>query len=287
MTEETKNLLLPKEKFTNLPNHQRVTFSALDLLSRDERVIGLYLSGSFADGQPDKYSDVDINILVEEVQREHIIKDHSRLIQQVGKVATVFPATHMHDPNQIIVFYEEAIPIHVDYQYRIASELTPKSKNKNVMIVLDRNGRLTSWKQECQKAEPEKPPLRERLQYFEDRFWGWCWYTDTKIERGEFWEARDAIEYVRSNVLIALAYFKLDLPNEGGRRIEKKFPKDMIDMLVKTVPSGLDKQSYKTALLGLIDGYKQLFQGVLDNNSSLQINEADRAYFIEAIKNPQ
>ncbi|HLD80089.1 MAG TPA: hypothetical protein VJA18_06030, partial [Candidatus Nanoarchaeia archaeon] len=49
-------------------------------------------------------------------------------IQQVGKVATVFPATHMHDPNQIIVFYEETIPIHVDYQYRIDSELTPNPK---------------------------------------------------------------------------------------------------------------------------------------------------------------
>src|SRR3989338_110542 len=185
MTEETKNLLLPEKKFINFPDHQKVAFSALDLLSRDERVIGLYLSGSFADGQPDKYSDVDINILVEEAQREQIIKDHSRLIQQVGKVATVFPATHMHDPNQIIVFYEETIPIHVDYQYRIDSELTPKPKNKNITIVLDRNGRLTAWKQECQKAEPEKPPLQEKLQYFEDRFWGWCWYTDTKVERGE------------------------------------------------------------------------------------------------------
>ena len=287
MVKDNKQILLPEEKFSNLPDHRKVAFNALNLLSHDGRVHGLYLSGSFADGQPDKFSDIDINILAEEEEREQIIKDHAELIQQVCKIAAVFPAIHLHDPNQIIVFYEQSIPIHVDYLYRVAKELTPSQKYRNFLIVLDRDGSLATWKETCQKVEIEKPPLQEELQYFEVRFWGWCWYTDTKIERGELWEARDAIEYIRSNVIIALAYFKLGLPNEGARRLERKFPQEVIELLSKTAPIGLDKQSYKTALLGLIAGYQQLFKDVLDKNSSLQINQVDRDYFIEAIGNPR
>jgi len=277
------NLL--EEKFKGLPDHKKVAFKALKYLSESPDVIGLYLSGSFAKGLPDIYSDLDINILVDPTKREKIVKEHQEnLIKNVGKIATLFPATHLGDPNQIIVFYEEGVPIHVDYQYRVLEDLLPTSKNKDVLVLFDPGGVLTEWKSKCLIAKPETLPINDKMQYFEDRFWGWCAYTDAKIERGELWESRDALEYLRSNVLVSLAYFKLGLPNEGNRRLESKFPTDILNSLTSTVPLGLDKNSYKDALLSTIECYTTLFRDVSSLNTTNKTTLADREYFIRSIK---
>ena len=132
-----QNAAIAMDNFRGLPEHRKIFRAAVDRLANDERVEGLFLSGSFAKGHPDAYSDLDIYILVPAGAREQIIRDHQKLIREVGKTSVVFPAIHLGDPNQIIVFYEEKMPIHVDYQYRIARELRPKANDKNVAIVLN------------------------------------------------------------------------------------------------------------------------------------------------------
>ncbi len=284
LSKNTTDKTLTEKLFGAFPTHLRIAMKAINLLDQDPKVLGLYLSGSFSKGKPDNYSDIDINILVEEPEREQIIKNHSQLIHDVGKIAAVFPATHLGDPNQIIVFYEEEIPIHVDYQYRIPNDLKPKFESSGITIIIDKNGTLNSWQKECKNSEPYKPDVQTKLQYYEDRFWAWCSYTDSKIKRGERWEARDAIEYVRSNVILTLTYFYLDLPNEGARRLEIKFPKKILDLLSKTAPVDLDEQACKSALLALIDIYQYLFKETLEKDSTLKISLVDRNFFIKSFE---
>lgn len=282
---DMQNVNLPLDNFEVLPDHKKIVEEAIKRLANDERVEGLYLSGSFAKGKPDVYSDLDIYILVSENEREQVIKDHQRLINDVGKVNVIFPATHMGDPNQIIVFYEEKIPIHVDYQYRIASELMPKAKDKNVAIVLDRNGEIAKWKEACNQVEENYSPTKDDLQYFEDRFWGWVWYTYSKIARGELWEARDAEEYLRNNVIIKLVYYKLGLFNEGNRRLEQKFPPEILSELEASLPKGHDKSSYAQSLDLLIKAYVKLFDEVKSKYNFEDVKYMDRDYFIRATNN--
>ena len=182
---ESQLITLPVEKFKKFPEHYRVLKNSVDLLSADYRVLGIYLTGSFANGSPDQYSDLDVNLIVSVGDRESIIKEQETLREKVAKIATQFPATHLNNPYQIIVFYEGTYPIHVDYEYKTSEDLKPMAKGKDVIVVFDRTGELNSWKKACLGAAEEVTPTLDQLQYFEDRFWGWIIYTHGKIKRGE------------------------------------------------------------------------------------------------------
>ena len=251
----------------------------MNLLGQDKRVLGVYLSGSFASGQPDRYSDLDLYILGPAEDREQIVRDHAELREQVGDIVSDFPATHLGNPNQRITLYRESYPVHVDYQYRIKSDLVPRGKDQHVLILLDRSGELGEWKSRCADMADSYAPDQESLQYFEDRFWTWCIYTDSKIKRGELWEARDAIEYMRSQVLLRLAYYAHSLPNEGNRRIERKFPQETVRLLESTLPAGHSQNEYADALVALASVYVY-FMDKITGQFDIVIQQNDRLYFL-------
>jgi predicted nucleotidyltransferase len=264
--------------FLAFPAHRRIAERILEELVRDERVLGIYLSGSFARGNPDTYSDLDFNILVPSDMREAIKNEHARLREHVGEVVCDFPAIHLGDPNQLITFYREDYPVHVDYQYRIPHELAPAAINRYVAILLDKTGELQAWKDKCDSTEESCTPTQGQLQYFEERFWGWCVYTDGKIKRGELWEARDAMEYLRNNVLVRLAYFAEALRPEGNRRLENKFPKQILDSLEATLQCGHSREDYGETLLAIAACYIALMDRTAAQ-FNIVIQQKDREYF--------
>jgi hypothetical protein len=263
--------------FDGFPDQWQIASRAIERLATAERVVGLYLSGSFAKGKPDRWSDIDLYVVVPDGTADEVIGSHERLIRGVGDLATMFPATHLGDPHQIIVFYRAGQPIHVDYQYRELGALMPRRQDSNVIVLLDRTGEIERWRQAC-RQEPDSPgPTSEQLQYLEVRFWGWCWYTHAKIERGELWEAREALEYLRSNVLLLLAHSARQV-FEGNRRIEQKLPPEIQDLLASTIPARHSASSYSEALDGIIDAYLQLFDS-LPPSGRAEVQLVDRDYF--------
>jgi predicted nucleotidyltransferase len=268
--------------FAAFPEHWRIASRAIELLAADEQVSGIYLSGSFAKGKPDRWSDIDLYLIARpDSSVEELIRRHDKLIRDVADVATLFPATHLGDPHQLIAFYRASEPIHVDYQYRKLGWLVPRQRDSDVIILLDRHGDLTRWREACRTAAAESSTTPEQLQYLEVRFWGWCWYAHTKIERGELWEARDALEYLRSNVLVTLAHHDGQV-FEGHRRLEQKLKPDVQDLLASTIPASHNTSSYREALDRIIDAYQRLFDR-LPAAASEGVTLLDSDYFIEAI----
>jgi predicted nucleotidyltransferase len=246
------------QSFDRFPDHRKIAENILKLLRQDERVLGVYLSGSFAHGKPDQYSDLDFYILVAMENRDRIKKNHAKLRANVGELLSDFPATHMSDPNQIIALYKAKYPVHVDYQYRTPEELIPRKKDCDVLVFWDRSGALKAWKKKCVEVRETYAPTQESLQYLEDRFWTWCIYADSKIRRGELWEARDMIEYLRNNVIVRLLTYSERLPFEGNRRIENKFSVETVSALQSTLQKGHSPKGYSKALLELASLYVQL-----------------------------
>jgi predicted nucleotidyltransferase len=268
----------PSDRFDGFPAHERIARRAFELLAAERQVLGIYLAGSFAFGQPDTYSDIDFYIEIPDRSKEVVLKNHRRIIEDVGEVATWFPATHLGDPSQLIVFYKTDPPVHVDYQYREVSELVPRSKDKDVLILLDREGHLARYRDASSRMEPVSGERRvERLQYLEDRFWAWCYYAHGKIVRGELWEARDAIEFMRTNVLLELADLARGTPFEGNRRVELKHPSSVQEALSRTVPLDHSRVGYAAALRSLLIGYEELFSELGAVTS--QVRMVDRTYF--------
>jgi hypothetical protein len=117
---------------------------------------------------------------------------------------------------------------------------------------------LVSWKTKCSVARETLAPTREALQYFEDRFWVWCIYADSKIRRGELWEARDMIEYLRNQVIVRLVAFSESFAFEGNRRIENKFSIESASGLLSTLQKVHSPVAYAKALLRIADLYVEL-----------------------------
>jgi predicted nucleotidyltransferase len=248
--------------FDHFPDHRRIAENILRLLREDERVRGVYLSGSFVAGKPDRYSDLDLYLLVRREHRERIKREHSSLRAKVGELISDFPATHMGDPNQIICLYSETYPVHVDYQYRVPEELVPRVKDRRALVFWDSSGELRAWKRKCARVHEAYAPTAESVQYFEDRFWTWCIYADSKIRRGELWEARDMVEYLRNKVIVPLMNYSLSLPLEGNRKMEGKFSDDMVSALQATLQRGHSRSAYARALSAIARLYLNLVDEV-------------------------
>src|SRR6266571_2196264 len=263
--------------FDGFPNHWQIASRAIERLAADERVVGLYLSGSFANGKPDRWSDIDFYVVVPDGAADDLIGSHEQLISEVGRVATKFPATHLGDPRQIIVFYRAIEPIHIDYQYRELGQLKARPQDSNVTILLDRTGELERWREACGREATPSGPTPEKLQYLEDRFWAWCWYTHAKIERGELWVAREAVEFLRNEVLLPLAHRDGQI-FEGNRRLESKLPSDTQALLEATIPEGHSASRYSQALHRTMEVYLQLFR-LIPLRHRAEVHLVDRAYF--------
>jgi predicted nucleotidyltransferase len=269
----------PSKRFQGLPVHEEIARKAVDLLVADSEVVGLYLAGSFALGHPDKYSDIDLHIVIPDGSKDEVLRRASLMVQDVARVATWFPATHLSDPAQLNVFYEADPPIHVDFQYKEVRELIPRAKDKDIITLVDRSGDVARHKEASGKVGPPREDEEiERLQYLEDRFWGWTWYAASKIARGELWEARDAIEYMRSNVLVSLADIGLGTAPEGNRRLESKYPDETQMTLSDTIPGEHSKGAYARVLRALVAGFEKLFSRVGGRLTS-HVRQVDREYF--------
>jgi predicted nucleotidyltransferase len=262
--------------FDRFPEHRKIAENILKRLKQDERVVGVYLCGSFAHGKPDRYSDLDFYILVGREHRERIKQDHASLRADVGDLLSDFPATHMSDPNQLIALYKASYPVHVDYQYRTPEELVPRTKDRDVFVFWDKSGDLSAWKNKCAEVRETYAPTQESLQYFEDRFWTWCIYADSKIRRGELWEARDMIEYLRNNVTVRLMSYSKSLVFEGNRRLETKFSDETVSQLQSTLQKDHSPNGYAKALLALMDLYVELMDRAI-KKFRLEIRRKDSA----------
>ena len=264
-----------------LQEHEGILNRAIALLSEDSQVLGIYLAGSFALGSPDEWSDIDLYIIVANGDVDRTLQRHHDLFGRVGPLLTLFPATHLGDPHQIIAFYHASHPLHVDYQYRAVGDLVPRRKDAEVRILLDRNHELRKWQMACEAAEDTTGLPAERLQYLEDRFWAWCWYTHAKIQRGELWEARDGIEYLRTNVLVPLACALARVVYEGNRRVETKLDSTTRQQLEETIPKEHTPEGCEQAVTNAMDLYEALFNSLPEATS---VDRVDREFFRSSLK---
>ena len=186
-TAKTSELPRSLERY---PEHTKIAENIVNRLRADRNVLGVYLSGSFAKGKPDRYSDLDFYLLVRASERERVKREHANLRSEVGELICEFPATHLSDPNQVIALYRATYPVHVDYLYRTTDEVVPNINDREVVILWDSSGELTAWKRKCSAVRDACGPRPDELQYFEDRFWTWCIYADSKSDEGNSGSAR-------------------------------------------------------------------------------------------------
>src|SRR5438093_13472170 len=97
-----------------LPLHRRRLEAACRRGMKDPEVLGMLIGGSFASGQADAYSDLDMQLVVKDGQVEKLVPKLRAMAEEAGPVVAAFFAEHVGLPHMLIVLYEDLV--HADFE---------------------------------------------------------------------------------------------------------------------------------------------------------------------------
>ncbi|MCC8108947.1 MAG: nucleotidyltransferase domain-containing protein [Planctomycetes bacterium] len=230
------------------PPHREFLRRAVSVLCRDERIVGIAVAGSLAEGGADEWSDVDLVVAVEPDRHQSVLEDRHRLAAALGDLAAAFTGEHVGEPRLLVCLYDNPV-LHVDLKFVPLPDAVPVVDNP--VVLWARDGRLEAVLRQRVGAYP----LPDR-QWSEDRFWIWIHYLAGKIARGELFEAMEGLSFLRVTVLAPLGLANAGTSSSGVRRVEEKSP-ELAGALAATVAE-YDRDSLRTALEAAVTLYRRL-----------------------------
>ena len=124
----------------------------------------------------------------------------------------LFVADHLGIPSLTIVLYDDLV--HVDFDVISVDRAAEHNQALPAVVLWERDP--------ISAALPGtyESDVAADVRWMEARIWTWSWYIQSKVLRGELYEALDGLQYVRGQVLFRLlALGRGDRPS-GGRRAE-------------------------------------------------------------------
>jgi hypothetical protein len=241
--------LLPESDWPAMPEpHRAFLVGALPTLRSFSALCGLAAGGSFISGRLDRYSDLDLIVVVTEQATPLGKSERQEIASSLGPLLGAFTGEHVNEPRLLICLYGPPL-LHVDLKFLPALQLNPRVEDPTVLW--DRDGEVRRALDTGGAAYPSPD-----LQWIEDRFWVWIHYGAAKIGRGELFEAVDFIAYLRKLVLGPLALQRDGARPDGVRRVEE-LPPDVVSALLATVAT-YDPSSCHRALSATIALYRDL-----------------------------
>jgi predicted nucleotidyltransferase len=257
-----------------LPLHRAHLEAACMAASDQDGIVGMVIGGSFASGEADEYSDLDLQLVVEDTKLQQVLGQLRDVADAAGLVVAAFTAEHVGLPNMLIVLYEDLI--HADFEPVPLSRLQERDAGLSAFVLWERGGAVST--QLPTDAAPED--LRREMAWFEDRMWTWSWYIQTKALRGELYESVDGLQYVRDKVLFRLLSLHRGEHASGSRRAEQRLG-SWADRFAATVPT-LSQQSALAALRGTMQLYQDLADPLLEKHGVPRADKA-RGVVLEAL----
>jgi len=240
--------------FERFPRHRAKAEEACRRALADPDVVGMAVTGSFATGNPDEVSDVDLRVYARSAAVETVIACVPELAAACGCVVALFVADHLGIPTLTIVLYDDLV--HVDFDVISVDRAAEHNQALPAVVLWERDP--------ISAALPGtyESDVAADVRWMEARIWTWAWYIQSKVLRGELYEALDGLQYVRDHVLFRLlALGRGDRP-AGGRRAETVVGAQA-DAFARTVPIALDRSSVMGALRAEIDLYRRLADPLL------------------------
>ena len=254
------------------PRHRELLENALSKLWSDERVIGLLIGGSIAQGEVDFYSDVDLYVITRDEDFDKVFSERDVVAEAVGVPLFRFIADHNPGgEHDFITMYEG--PVKVDWMYCCRSDIVPEKKWATGLIVKDEGGFLQKA-QELWQGEELVQPTDEEVLNLNQKFWTWCWYVFGKIMRGERWQALSGIHAIRRMALLPMMEWAEGNGLQGYRRLERKICEGHASQLAATV-SGLQQRELYTALEAAIGLYQELRNRVFERYGLMYDSEPE------------
>lgn len=234
----------------------------------DPAIAGMVIKGSFALGIADEFSDLDLSFVVYDDRFDEALGRRDALVTAAGPPVAAFTGEHVGVPELLIVLYEDLV--HVDFRYVALTEFPHPQTDLPCHVVWQSGTLLT---ERLVATSPPQP--RVDLAWIEDRMWTWVWYTQTKILRGEIYEALDAIQFLRSNVLFPLLSV-IHAKRPGGSRRMEQLVGDLEEDFAATVAAP-DRPATMRALEKTVELYLALADPLLEQHGIEKAVAARRA----------
>ena len=210
--------------------------------------MGVAAAGSFARGEFDAHSDLDLVIAVEPGALGAVMDERASIARSLGPLLASFVGEHVGELRLLICLYGPPL-LHVDLKF-VALHDAARRVDENV-VLLDRGGRLARALGASPPAYPAPQP-----QWIEDRFWTWLHYLAGKLARGELFEVLDGLGLLRARVFGPLLLERRGAQPNGVRRLEASAP-EAVDRL-RSVVALHDARDCARALRAAIGLYREL-----------------------------
>ena len=86
--------------------HRAKVVAACRFAADQSDVVGMVLTGSFAQGNVDEFSDVDLRVIVEDGALDRVLARREGFPRAAGSEVAHFPGDHVGEPNLSIVLYD-------------------------------------------------------------------------------------------------------------------------------------------------------------------------------------
>lgn len=238
------------ERPAPLPERHRAFLErALEAAPGVDGLVGLAAGGSFTAGELDEFSDLDLVLAVEPSSWPEILERQQAIAAELdSSFLAGFTGEHVGEPRLLVCLYGPPL-LHVDLKFVSLDDV--RERVEDPVVLWERDGRLSAALARGEARYPSADP-----DWIEERFWIWAHYLADKIERGEIFEALDALTFLRSVALAPLAFRRADVQATGVRRIEDRLPA-FATGLERTV-AGADAAACAAALDASIDLYTEL-----------------------------
>jgi len=174
----------------------------------------------------------------------------------------------------LIVLYEDLV--HADFEPIQISEIGSRNAGLATHLLWERDHGLST----AVGAKYEEDQSAE-LAWLEDRIWTWGWYVQTKVLRGELYEAIGGLQYIRDRVLFRLlAMLREERPSSARRAESRVGP--WTEKFAATVPR-LTQESTMNALKSSIHLYVELTD-LLHKKFSIEPADQARSAVLHALE---
>lgn len=228
--------------------HREFLLTSLEKLKIDKRILGVAMGGSILSRNMDKYSDLDLVVVVDQEKYQEVLGERKKIARSVGPLLEAFTGEHVGEPRLLICLYGPPL-LHVDLKFVSVNEA--KERVEDPLIIWERDAALT---ENLFQGKARIPTIE--LKWIENRFWVWTHYIAAKIGRGELFDVIDGLTFLRARVLGPMIQAKAGNRPQGVRRIEE-CDASYLQSLKLTVPAH-DILSCLSAMNATIELYREL-----------------------------
>lgn len=204
------------ERDAGLPKRRNeILESAMDDLTKDKHVIGIYLGGSLAKDNFDVYSDIDLHIIVAPDRKKDFIKDKRNRSKNWGNVLFYEDSSAF---SPVVVTHFDCF-VKVDSWYHSPEDLEPSIWLKGLKSLYDPNGIIHKVLEESSLLEYK--PSKEDVEFWRRKILAFIHETYRAVMRNEHYYALSNLDRIRW-LLVSGWYMEMEQHLDGSYGIWSK-----------------------------------------------------------------